>query len=169
KALYFPRFKMKKSANIMAPIGGSAEPNTVKKSTKCVYNHIEPNVPINPLNKTTFLRENFVILEIPKLDAYKALSLVVQIFKPKTIIAGKIKFCINITSDISAWQVAIEPTAPNKNINVFPMKKAIIVAITADDFFFENRVKSGVNVPALIKEPIQIVKAAAKPICSAGE
>ncbi|SIB51275.1 Uncharacterised protein [Mycobacteroides abscessus subsp. abscessus] len=75
---------------------------------------------------------------------------------------------MNITSEISDWPVAMAPIAPKMNMSEFPIKKAITVVMTADRFVLAKRAKSGVNVPALIKEPTQIVNAAASPIASAG-
>ncbi|MNI99455.1 hypothetical protein D3C73_1585420 [compost metagenome] len=59
-------------------------------------------VPTIPLTITKNFFDILVMLANPSPEAYSALSLVVQIFRPRTIIAGMISPCRNITSEISA-------------------------------------------------------------------
>ena len=120
---------------------------------------MEMKVPISPFTITIFLFGALVIFVNPRLIPYRALPFVVHMFSASTIIPGIIKPCANITTDISALPTVITPNAPNKNIIEFPIKNAVTVDLTATFLFFANRAKSGVKIPALIKEPITIDKA----------
>ena len=112
-----------------------------------------------PLTTTICFLGNLKMFAKPSPEAYKALSLVVQIFKPRTMIAGIIRPCSIMTSETSATPKAIAPIAPNRNIRELPMKKAITAELTADLGLLAKRVKSGVKVPALINDPTQMVSA----------
>ena len=70
------------------PIEAKIEFNKVRKAVKLLLIHIDPRVPIKPLINTNLLFLTFVILESPSPAVYIALSFVVHILSPSTIIAG---------------------------------------------------------------------------------
>ena len=89
-------------------------------------------------------------------------------FKPRTIIAGRINPCATITSEISDIPVTAAPAAPKTNINEFPKKNAIILIKIACLALRPKRTKSAVNEPALMKEPTTKVIAIGKEMSSFG-
>ena len=115
-----------------------------------------------PLATDSVRLERPVILANPRPDAYSALSLVVQIFRPSTTIAGSSRPWAIITSEISACPTAAAPAAPKININELPRKKAIMAISTAPLALRPKRTKSAVNVPALTNEPTTSARAVEK-------
>ena len=59
-----------------------------------------------------------------------------------------------MTQKISLLPANAPDTPPKQNIRVLPMKNAMTVVHTADLLVFAKRVKLGVEVPPLTKEPM---------------
>ena len=69
------------------PIGGRVQLSTFSHPTKFQYSQTADTVPMMPAARTIAFLGRPMILDRPKPEVYKALSLVVQMFKPSTRMA----------------------------------------------------------------------------------
>ncbi|CRQ37243.1 hypothetical protein PAERUG_E16_London_17_VIM_2_04_14_00432 [Pseudomonas aeruginosa] len=134
-------------------MGGMAAERKVSQPTKWLYSQSAARVPRAPLSIARKRLERPVMLAKPRPEAYSALSLVVQMFRPRTRIAGISRPWAIITSEMSDLPTAAAPAAPKMNISELPRKNATRHTTTAVRALRPKRTKSAVRVPALTNEP----------------